>query len=154
MSSSKNSKKTLIPTVLLLLFDFLSLKNSVNVDVGLLKFNNKNRRIRIDTKMSWISNTDDLVLSKTFFGNEMDLLTYFWVVRFQKGPINKQVKNALVSVHLYPWLYLKRFSPAYKVRTQIRRQQKSSVFLPFIIPCCAGSITARPRIRTAWPSTT
>ncbi len=31
LSSSKNSKKTLIPIALLLLFDFLSLKNDVNV---------------------------------------------------------------------------------------------------------------------------
>ncbi len=59
LESSKNSKKTLIPTVLRLLLDFLSLKNDVNVPskknelflhyffVGVLKVNDENSMIRI-----------------------------------------------------------------------------------------------------------
>jgi hypothetical protein len=77
---AKIIRKTLISTVLWLLFDFLSLKNYVNVPsnsymqknlvfVGILKVNDENSRIRIPfvggmdpririhTKMSWIRNT-------------------------------------------------------------------------------------------------
>ncbi len=59
LSSSKNSKKILIPTVLGLLYDFVSLKNDVNLAsksmskkimkklVAILKFTDENSRIQI-----------------------------------------------------------------------------------------------------------
>ncbi len=68
LSLSKNSKKTLIPTVLWLCFDFLPLKTNVNGPsksnkqntflffVGVLKVNDENSRIRIRIHKSeaWI----------------------------------------------------------------------------------------------------
>ncbi len=71
LSSSKNGKKTLIPTVLRHLFDLLSLKNDVNAPsksnmqenffinlfvVGVLKVNDENSRIpiRIHLSEAWI----------------------------------------------------------------------------------------------------
>ncbi len=66
LPSNKNSKKTLIPTVLWLLFDFLSLKNDVNylqklisritvlkklIFVGFLKVYDENRRIWIQIRI-------------------------------------------------------------------------------------------------------
>ncbi len=60
-------RKTLIPTVLWILYDFLSLKNDENVPSKISKktfdvlkvTDEKNRiRIRIHTKNSWIRNTD------------------------------------------------------------------------------------------------
>ncbi len=55
----------MFPTVLLLLYDFLSWKNDVTVPsksnnkhfVDILKITDESRRIRIRTKISWIRNT-------------------------------------------------------------------------------------------------
>jgi hypothetical protein len=65
------------PTVLLLIFDFLSLKNDVNapsksnkqnnfLNKIVLKVNDENSRIRIPSKMSWIRNTAENVFPFIF----------------------------------------------------------------------------------------
>ncbi len=121
---AKMVRKTLIPTVLWLLLDFLSLKNDVNVPsksnkqenfiknlffVGILKVNDENSRIRILLSEAWICDPDPIHSKKSWIRNTGTKDTYGGRVTSSRHTMVANSFSRLLFIHrifLHGLLYM------------------------------------------------